>query len=84
MQVYGKGKISRFELFELARLTREAFWTGIEFLKKGKKLDMVTTDDLEQVEIPGKGLQFKLRSNYLERRKQRKALAKKKRGDSFR
>lgn len=76
MEVYGKGRISRRELFELARLTRKAFWTGIEFIKGTKKIDMITTDDLDD--------DLKLYPNYLERRKQRKEARKKKRESSFR
>lgn len=75
MEVFGKGRIRRRELFELARLTREAFWTGIEFIKGTKKVDMITTDDLDD--------DLNLFPNYLERRRARNAKKKKKKGKSF-
>jgi len=75
MEVFGKGRIRKSELFALARLTRAAFWTGIEFLKGNKKIDMITTNDLDD--------DNKLYPNYLERRKQRKELAKKKKDSPF-
>lgn len=77
MEVFGKGRISRRELFELARLTKEALWTGIEFIKGNKKIGMITTDDLDA----DKG--YKLFPNYLERRRVRDAKRNKKKGKSF-
>lgn len=74
MEVYGKGRVRRSELFKLAREIIKWKWKDRKFLKRGKKLDMITTNDLDD--------DNKLYPDYLEKRSARKASAKKEREDS--
>lgn len=57
------GKVGRGELRKLAGQIRKWKWEGMRFLKKGKKLDMVTTNDLDE--------EGKLKPDYLEKRAHR-------------
>ena len=77
--IFGQRRKKRWEILTTADVNLKERPNG--------KTDMISTDDLEEKEIPGeeeKGIQYKLMPDYLERRKQREAAAKKKEAEPFR